>query len=182
MPDRLLVTVHSQLDVENELALADALISIRGRTYREALIPFDVYTRGGILRLEFDDVAFALGKWVPCTEAHLSRALTFASDIRARGAETLAVHCRQGKSRSAAVALAILAEQYGSGREMEAVAELLAQDPDGTIIQPQPAIVAMADRLLERNGAIEAALEASCPLFVTWRAYWQGKAKERAAP
>lgn len=177
----LLVTVHSREDVEHEMACADALISINGPTAREVLIPFDIYTRGGICRLEFDDVALPMGKWVPCEEAQLRQAIEFARGVAAGGAEHLAVHCRQGRSRSAGVALAILADLHGPGREADAVAELLDLDPLGIVIQPQPGIVALADQVLERGGAIEAALEAASPLYLTWQAYWQRRVAEMGA-
>lgn len=177
----LLVTVHSRDDVEHEMACADALISINGPTAREVLIPFGVYTRGGICRLEFDDVAVAMGKWRPCDEAQLRQALAFARGVAAGGAEHLAVHCRQGRSRSAGVTLAILADLHGPGREADAVAELLAQDPLGIVIQPQPGIVRLADQVLGRGGAIQAALEAASPLYLSWKAYWQRKAAEMGA-
>ena len=54
-------------------------------------------------------------------------------------------------SRSPAIALAILAEWLGSGREEEAVAELLKVVP---LCTPNSLLVELADKFLGRNGEL----------------------------
>jgi predicted protein tyrosine phosphatase len=44
------------------------------------------------------------------------------------GPPLIAIHCEHGKSRSAAVALALLADRLGDGRERDAVNTLLRGD------------------------------------------------------
>lgn len=81
------------------------------------------------------------------------------SEILAFGREhavgSLLVHCMHGVGRSAAAALAILADRMGPGNEAAAYAQLLASRPE---ITPNLVIVAIADDLLGRNGALVAAV------------------------
>ena len=71
-----------------------------------------------------------------------------------RGTPVL-IHCRQGKSRSAAIALMGIADELGRGREAEAVNML---DDLRNIATPNPLIVNLADTILERGGALTGAV------------------------
>lgn len=143
-----------------------AMVSIAGVRTPMVRPPFD----GPVLELSFDDVgvpAFVDHKgvrWTGPTEADLEAALGFA-----RMHKSLAVHCLHGRSRSAAVALAVIADRMGDGMEIEAVERLLADAP---LAHPNPLLVRFADRLLGRNGRIEAALLDACPRFAVWRKFW----------
>ena len=106
----------------------------------------------------------------------LATALDFARAVRDRVPEgVLAVHCQHGVSRSAAVALAIIADEAGPGAEADAVAALLRQDDDARM-QPNPLIVSLADAALFRYGRLDAALLAACPRYVAWRDHWRNVA------
>lgn len=166
----MLATCHPQSAVEAGRVAADALISIcppgKSAAVREGDYP------AGVLRLGFDDVPPGFGRGTACAAEHLAEALRFAAGAEAAGARRLAVHCWMGRSRSAAVALSVLAQSLGPGREADAVALLLDQDPGGVSIQPQPGIVRLADALLARGGAIERELSAASPNYRSWRDYW----------
>lgn len=77
---------------------------------------------------------------------HIQQAIEFG-----RGRESLLVHCQVGIGRSTAIALAILADGYGHGREQEALQALLAVRPQAV---PNLCVVGLADALLERGGAL----------------------------
>ena len=80
--------------------------------------------------------------------------------IRAAGAIAtrkgrVVIHCQAGISRSSAAAVIVYTSILGPGREEEAVRRVLEQRP---IARPNRRMIAIADRLLERNGKlIEAA-------------------------
>lgn len=100
------------------------------------------------LILTFEDVDDdTLGVRV-ATADQVADALAFANKHRETA---LLVHCFHGVGRSAAVALAILADRVGPGMEGDAVAQLLALRPEAT---PNLVVVALADRLLGRGGAL----------------------------
>ncbi len=85
-------------------------------------------------------------------EDDLRRILAFASDLEP-GAEIL-VHCWAGISRSTAVAYAILCQTAGQGRESECIESVLAVRPQAF---PNTLIVELADRILNRSGAMQKA-------------------------
>ena len=148
-----------------------AMVSISGIQAPAVRPPFG----GPVLELSFDDVGvpdFTDHKgvrWTGPTEADLEAALGFA---RIHAGKSLAVHCLHGRSRSAAVALAVIADRMEDGMEIEAVERLLAGVP---LAHPNPLLVRHADRLLGRNGRIEAALLDACPRFAVWRKFWIGR-------
>ena len=178
----LAVSVHSQADVEDGLVRADALISIRGvAPPREPVIDAALFGER-VLVLRFDDIPVPAWRdhhgqeWVGPQPSQITDALQFAQRVAETACDRrgrLAVHCLQGRSRSSAVALAVIAQQLGAGREDEAVAQLLAED-EGTVAC-NPGVIRLADRLLARDGRLEAALERACPRFVTWREFWSRK-------
>lgn len=89
------------------------------------------------------------------TEEQIASALAFAA---AHADGSLLIHCRHGVGRSAAIALAVIADRTGPGAETASVAALLATRPEAT---PNLPAVAIADRLLGRGGALTDALMAS---------------------
>lgn len=166
---------------------ADAVISIRPSrpVPREAL---DLACRQAVLGevdavlvQRFDDIGVTeLGKQRGPTDTQLTEALDFTRDLRARvPGGRLAIHCEHGRSRSAALALAVIADGMGPGRETEAVARLMRLDVDN-LLQPNPLLVRLADGALWRYGALEAALAASCPRYVAWRDHWRRVAADPA--
>jgi predicted protein tyrosine phosphatase len=169
---------YPQATIECGQVTADALISIVGHEEEPARID-PVLFGGRVLRLSFDDIPVREwtdrhGKaWVGPTRAHMEEALAFARLVsqEVQGRLSVAVHCKHGKSRSSAIALTLMADVLGPGGENEAVRLLLEHDLDEQIAC-NPGLIRLADDLLERQGAIEAALERACPRFITWREYW----------
>lgn len=179
---------HPQHAVESGGISAEGLISVTGLGDTEA--GFDPSLFGGrVLRLAFDDIPVAAWtdgrnhSWTGPSEEQVAEALAFGRKVSAEAGPgaRLAVHCLHGKSRSAALAVAINADALGPGREDEAVALLLRRgEANGPFCEEalsqlavNPGIVRMADRALGRGDAIERALEAALPRFVTWRQYWR---------
>ena len=93
------------------------------------------------------------GRQAP-VEDDLRRILAFAADLEP-GAEIL-IHCWAGISRSTAVAYAILCQAAGPGREAECFNSILTVRPQAF---PNALIVKLADRILNRKGAMQQACE-----------------------
>ena len=147
---------------------------------------------GNVLSLIFDDVPFDKWAdpdgvtWTGPTEEQVGSAIAFARQFPD---VPIAVHCKHGKSRSAALAFAIIADRMGPGREPMAVKELLRYDSSGPIkrlikrvllgpnlgeqMVPNPLIVNLSDALLRRKGRLAGALTRGCPNYVRWCAYWE---------
>lgn len=106
------------------------------------------------LVLTFEDTDSEEFGYATATQEQVQQALAFAR-THAEGA--LLVHCFHGVGRSAAVALAILADRLGPGKEAVAVEELFTLRPPAT---PNLVVVAHADNLLCRHGALTSALAA----------------------
>jgi predicted protein tyrosine phosphatase len=82
------------------------------------------------------------------TRALVEQALAFA---REHVASPLLIHCFHGVGRSAAMALAIIADRMGPGNEQLALERLLAIRPEAT---PNLVVVNLADGLLARRGRL----------------------------
>ena len=105
------------------------------------------------LVLSFEDVDDDhLGIQV-ATHDQVAQALAFARDQRAG---SILIHCLHGVGRSAGVALAILADREGVGSEGQALEQLLSLRPEAT---PNRVVIKLADNLLERDGALVAAVD-----------------------
>lgn len=87
-------------------------------------------------------------------EDDLRRILAFAKDLQPEG--SVLIHCWAGISRSTAVAYAILCQSAGPGRETDCIESVLAIRPQAF---PNALIVELADRILERQGAMKQACE-----------------------
>jgi predicted protein tyrosine phosphatase len=100
------------------------------------------------LVLAFEDVDDdTLGIRV-ATEDQVAQSLAFA---KKHSDSALLVHCFHGVGRSAAIALAILADRLGPGAEALALDRLLSLRPEAT---PNLVVISLADRLLGRAGAL----------------------------
>jgi predicted protein tyrosine phosphatase len=89
-----------------------------------------------------------MDNWVVAEEYHVRSALVFA---RQWDQPSLLIHCHAGMSRSPAIALAILADWLGEGREDEAVKELIKVAP---LCTPNMLVVNISDRVLGRAGRL----------------------------
>jgi len=182
------VKVLSRREVEAGEAIgADAVISIRGsapRTEPELAAALAQATRGEsarLLRLHFDDVALPTYRHlVGPTMEQVSTAVAFGRAIIsgdnlfdvAVDDPLIAVHCEHGRSRSAAIALALLADHHGVGNETAAVAELMRGDITDRA-HPNPLAISLADACLWRYGRLEAALVELSANYVRWREVWR---------
>jgi predicted protein tyrosine phosphatase len=102
------------------------------------------------LVLEFADIDAPRPGCVHATEAHVRSALEFG---RTHADASLMIHCMAGIGRSPAMALAIMAERLGPGKEQEAFEWLVSARPEAV---PNLMVVGHADALLGRNGALQA--------------------------
>jgi predicted protein tyrosine phosphatase len=84
----------------------------------------------------------------------IEQALQFARAVDPER-EHLLVHCHVGIGRTTAVALAIITDRLGRSREGAALAELLRIGPQAV---PNLPVLALADEILGRVGALEAHL------------------------
>jgi predicted protein tyrosine phosphatase len=171
MSSDAVIIIRPRHHVETGLCQGAALVSIAGHNGPSPRLG-DRWPHRHDLR--FDDVPAPKimmidGLWRGPTEADLQAAIDFAR----MAPRPLIVHCEQGKSRSAGIALAVLADQLGPGQEGEAVRQMMAAALEESRAQPNPLLVTMADRLLGREGHIWAALMAGCPSFASWVKYWQ---------
>jgi len=184
----LRVRVLSRTEVESGGADgADAVVSIRPSSSSpesDLDVALARASRGEstrLLRLPFDDIGIATyGHYVGPTMEQVSEAIEFGRAIvdgtnLFDGAVTdplIAVHCEHGKSRSAAIALALLADHFGAGNEREAVNALLRADTEGRM-HPNPLVVSLADSCLLRYGRIDEVLAEASPAYVWWRGVWR---------
>jgi predicted protein tyrosine phosphatase len=128
----------------------DAVISIEDPGQSNGLkLPLSHAPRHLVLQIA--DLAEPLPGFSHANAIDVVRIIEFARSIRG----DLLIHCNHGLSRCPAVALAILADRMGAGREPEALQTLLKWRKD---VLPNQLIVSLADAALERNGALLQAL------------------------
>lgn len=107
------------------------------------------------LDLRFNDIAAPREGLVAPSLEHVEALIEFAQGWT--GAQPLLIHCWAGVSRSTAAAYVVACARTAPGREGEWAARLRDAAPTAT---PNPLIVAHADRLLDRGGAMVRAVEA----------------------
>lgn len=148
------IAVMSKKDAACRWSEFDAVITIEGVSEEDG---FRVLIGDGIpqLVLRFDDVIVDSSHQKAATRQQIQRALDWAREWRDG---KLLVHCEMGVSRSAAIATAIIADYLGEGAEDQAVARLLSIRP---VAACNPLIIAQADGILSRQGALVRAVEHS---------------------
>lgn len=119
----------------------------------EERLPYGYHNIEDKLRLNFYDTIDTFGP----TVNDVREIIAFAQRITARPARVLA-HCQAGISRSTAAAYIIYAVALGRGREREALERVMRQRP---FASPNRLMIALADELLERDGALIDAVEES---------------------
>jgi predicted protein tyrosine phosphatase len=115
--------------------------------------PPDGYTRiSHRLRLEFDDIYQPQDdpKYVLATWDDILKVIQFTREIPQSDGNIL-IHCHEGISRSAAVALTLYATLLGPGKEEAALAYVLAAQPEA---RPNPWVIELADAALDRDGKL----------------------------
>jgi len=100
------------------------------------------------LVLKFEDVDTQVPGIALPHAIHVEAALDFA---REHESGSLLVHCKAGIARSSAIALAIIADRFGMGKEKDSVAALLAIRPPAI---PNLLVLGLADYILGRNGRL----------------------------
>jgi len=137
---------HSAAGVSHVLSLLDA----------DTARPESLGTYRGIVHelLNFDDVIDEYPGFDAPQYHHVERILEFGERLRDDAGEHLLVHCHAGISRSTAAA-GILMAQFDPGRETEAFLRLLDLRPHAW---PNTRLVTLADRALQRDGALMAGL------------------------
>ncbi|WEK59210.1 MAG: hypothetical protein P0Y52_06620 [Candidatus Brevundimonas phytovorans] len=107
------------------------------------------------LDLRFNDIAEVRPGLTPPSPADINALLVFAESWN--GVRPLLIHCWAGISRSTAAAYAVACAKSAPGGEADWAERLRAAAPTAT---PNPLIVALADRHLNRNGAMTRAIAA----------------------
>lgn len=110
------------------------------------------------LKLGMHDIAVALSDHTPPDELHVRELLAFAKDWNRD--QPLLIHCWAGISRSTASAFSIACMLSKPGREEEIALNMRKRAPHA---QPNPRIVAFADKLLNRDGRMVDAIDAMGP-------------------
>jgi predicted protein tyrosine phosphatase len=127
----------------------DAVISIEDPGIRWGdRLRFHEHPHPAHLVLSFEDLDQLHPPIITANEGHVQAALNFA---RERPDAALLIHCHAGISRSTAIALTIIADRLGPGREDEAITGLLTLQPEAV---PNLLVLGHADKLLGRNGAL----------------------------
>ena len=131
---------------EIDVSIYDGVITIEDTTIAE---PFRVDDDGpSQLVLRFDDISVPMDGYVEPNEQHIEAALKFAFRIAKDTGGSILIHCHAGISRSSAIALAIIAQRLGPGKEKEAVKLLEKINPN---CRPNKSLVWMTDEVLGRG-------------------------------
>lgn len=133
----------------------------RGAGYAVSLLspglgppPFDL-PAARRLHLAFNDIAAPTKGLVHPAEAHVAALLAFFGQWDGR--TPLLIHCLAGISRSTAAAYAAACLRDGPGGEARLAERLRTAAPFAT---PNPLMIALADRMLARDGAMIGAIAA----------------------
>lgn len=145
MSDIGLIDVVSLAEAQYSHPQHDAIITIE-----DPDCSFGLRVKNGMsqLVLAFNDVTKLDRHWTAPSLEHVTQAIDFA---RGHKDSKLLIHCAAGVSRSPAIALTVIADRLGAGRETEAVEYLFSTFAS---IEPNERVVACADRVLERDRAL----------------------------
>jgi predicted protein tyrosine phosphatase len=148
------LTIHRVMGVdeleETAIASASRIVSILGP--RDDVPPALVNVGAPVLTLRFDDIIAPEPEATMPTKGDVRRLLAFDKDADHR--ERLLIHCTAGISRSAAALVALLAARHPELHDeiFHALRQIRPQ------AWPNSLIVAFADDLLGRGGALTEAL------------------------
>lgn len=165
---------YPQITIESGHVTADALISIRGPDSPKPIIPSDQFN-DKILYLTFDDVAVQHynaenRNYIGPTDTHLQLGYEFLDKLGTFN--NIAVHCKQGRSRSTAIAIALSYYVHGRDSEMACINDVLSTDLQKQMC-PNPLIIKFADATW--GSTLDEHLCVLSPQYLTWRKYWVDK-------
>lgn len=147
VPEAAGIVVSSLRDARRSYVHFDGVITVEDVAMEDGLrVPASRKTAQAVLR--FDDVDFDDRLAAPAQPRQVAEAIAFARGFAGR---RLLIHCNAGLCRSPALALAVIADRMGPGRETEAVEALASIRPGAA---PNLLVVEIADRLLGRDGAL----------------------------
>lgn len=129
------------------------LVIVRGRADGGRVEPRLLDASTPVLELVFEDLDEPAEGARAASEGDVLVALEFARGIRGH----LLIHSWAGIGRAPAIALAVITDRLGPGKEPEALASVLSIERQAI---PNRLVVEHADRILNRNGALVAALDA----------------------
>ena len=128
---------------ESDLSIYDGVITIENTIIEN---PFRVQLENPKqLVLRFDDISFPMDDYEEPREIHIYKSLQFADENK-NG--SFLIHYHAGISRSSAIALAIISNKLGKGKEKEAVKILQEINP---YCRPNKLLVQMTDKILKRE-------------------------------
>ena len=104
----------------------------------------------------FHDIVNPQDGQTHATPADVDAILSYGRTLKTQHVDHLLIHCHMGISRSTATAIILMA-QDNPGREAEAFAHLKAIRP---FSWPNSRMIGMADAMLDRKGALLAAMRA----------------------
>lgn len=134
---------------EIDVSVYDGIITIEDTHIEE---PFRVDSDGPEqLILSFDDISVPMEGYLEPEKKHIHAALRFGYKIAKQTGGSILIHCHAGISRSSALALAIIAQRLGEGKEEEAVHQLEMINPN---CRPNKSLVWMTDEILGRNSRL----------------------------
>lgn len=148
------VTVGSLSQAERAKRRYDAVLTLEDPSTRQnQRLRFSTRPCPDHLVLMFEDVDCESFGYAHVAKDQVEKVVAFG---RKHTNSSMLVHCYHGVGRSAAAALAMLADRKGAGAEAEAVADLFAMRPEST---PNLVFVKLADEVLGRQGRLMLALE-----------------------
>lgn len=146
----LLIAVKSLNGAAKTKRKYDAVLTIEDPLFRNGL-RFHSRPHPDHLVLMFEDVDVLRDDIAMPAMEHIAAAIEFG---RENNSGSLLVHCKAGVARSTALALAIIADRLGKGREQEAVRYLL-KIRDCAV--PNLVVLDMVDGYLGREGKLKQA-------------------------
>jgi predicted protein tyrosine phosphatase len=146
-----MIAVRGLVDALRQHHEFDSVLTIKDA---DGLVgPLWVNERRPHLVLEFNDIDFDDGSPLVATRWQVRQAVEFGR-LAQQESRSLLIHCNAGRCRSPAIALAILADLLGPGREEQAVDEMLITAPKAA---PNLLVLKHADGILGLRGKLQAA-------------------------
>jgi predicted protein tyrosine phosphatase len=174
---KIAASPHPRYRIEEGGIAASGLISINAIDMKNPEVGIPVENFQDVLFLQFGDIPFPElvreGKRMKGPSiADVERAIAFAKKlIHENPAAKIAVHCQAGKSRSAAIALAVNVSLQPE-HHRQVLRAMLEKDTDSQMCF-NPRIVEITDHLLKVSPTIDSLLLATCVPYRVWKKYWK---------